>query len=278
MSEHWARHFRTRHPDLQSHWASGLECCRAKALNHTQVTKYFDILIELIKTYNIIPSNIYNMDENGVQLGNGKHTLVLVDRDQKTIQHLENGDYELVTIIKTVCADGSSLPPSVVVHTEAAKKFRGIRQVIRDHEKAEEDLQWREEHHQCAAAKEAAKAIKNAVTLAAKRIADAQKAVKRELVLARKAKEAAAKKAAVDAKCSAADAEEKKCVAHDCKIAIQAEKEHKRLERASKTICQQIMQSENEDSPHHSSENLNLIDDNTLEPPQPSNMRPCPRP
>jgi hypothetical protein len=114
LSEHWARHFRTRHPDLQSRWASGLECCRAKALNRPQVTEYFNILIELITKYNIIPSNIYNMDEKGVQLGIGKRTLVLVDRDQKTIQHLENGDRELVTIIETVCADGSSVPPSVI--------------------------------------------------------------------------------------------------------------------------------------------------------------------
>ncbi|KAG2739241.1 hypothetical protein P692DRAFT_201677417, partial [Suillus brevipes Sb2] len=62
-----------------------LECCRAKALNRPQVTEYFNILVELITKYNIIPSNIYNMDEKGVQLGIGKRTLVLVDRDQKTI-------------------------------------------------------------------------------------------------------------------------------------------------------------------------------------------------
>jgi hypothetical protein len=170
-----------------------------------------------------------------------------------------------------------------VVHTEAAKKFRGIRQVIRDHEKAEEDLRRREERDQRAAAKEAAKAVKTAMTLAAKRIADAQKAAKRELVLARKAEEAAAKKAAVEAKRSAAaakraDAEEKKRVAHERKMAARVEKERKQLEKASKTIHQQPMESENEDSPNHGSENLNLVDDNTLEPLQPSNIRPRPRP
>ncbi|KAG1718557.1 uncharacterized protein EDB91DRAFT_1258477 [Suillus paluster] len=114
-----------------------------------------------------------------------------------------------------------------VVHTEAAKKFRGIRQ----------------EHDQRAAAKEATKAVKTVMTLAAKCIADAQKAAKRELVLARKAEEAAAKKATVEAKCSAAAAA-----------------------------------NENEDSLNHGSENLNLIDDNTLKPLQPSNIRPRPRP
>ncbi|KAG2158894.1 uncharacterized protein EDB93DRAFT_1245458 [Suillus bovinus] len=134
-----------------------------------------------------------------------------------------------------------------------------------------------------AAVKEAAKAVKTAMTLAAKHIADAQKAAKRELVLARKAEEAAAKKAAVKAKCSAAaakqaDAEEKEHVAQERKIAARAEKERKQLEKASKTICQQHVESENEDSLNHSSENLNLVNDNTLEPLQPSNICPRPRP
>ncbi|KAH7921046.1 CENP-B protein, partial [Leucogyrophana mollusca] len=54
------------------------------------------------------------MDEKGIQLGIGKRTLVLVDRDQKTVQHLENGDRELVTIIECVSADGDALRPSII--------------------------------------------------------------------------------------------------------------------------------------------------------------------
>jgi hypothetical protein len=47
-------------------------------------------------------------------MGVGKRTLVLVDRDQKIVQQLENGNRELVTVIETVCADGTSLWPSVI--------------------------------------------------------------------------------------------------------------------------------------------------------------------
>ena len=54
------------------------------------------------------------MDEKGIQMGVGKRTLVLVDRDQKTVQQLENGNRELVTVIETVCADGTALRPSVI--------------------------------------------------------------------------------------------------------------------------------------------------------------------
>jgi hypothetical protein len=114
VSESWATRFRARHPELSARWSTGLECCRAKALNHTQVTNFFDILTDLITEYKIIPENIYNMDEKGIQMGVGKRTLVLVDRDQKIVQQLENGNRELVTVIETVCADGTSLRPSVI--------------------------------------------------------------------------------------------------------------------------------------------------------------------
>ncbi|KAF5375872.1 hypothetical protein D9615_008241 [Tricholomella constricta] len=114
VSENWARHFRTRHPDLKVRWTSGLESCRARSLNRTQVNEFFEIYHELITSLQIEPHNIYNMDEKGIQLGIGKRALVLVDRDQKTVQQLENGDRELVTVIECVSADGNSLRPSVI--------------------------------------------------------------------------------------------------------------------------------------------------------------------
>lgn len=47
-------------------------------------------------------------------MGVGARTQVLVDRDQKTVQSTEHGNRDLVTIIETVCADGTSLPPAVI--------------------------------------------------------------------------------------------------------------------------------------------------------------------
>lgn len=114
VSEHWVRKFRTRHGDLKARWTTGLESCRAKSLNRTQVSDFFNILEELITQYDIVPSNMYNMDEKGIQLGIGKRTLVLVDRDQKTVQQVEDGSRELVTVIETVCADGTALRPCVI--------------------------------------------------------------------------------------------------------------------------------------------------------------------
>lgn len=38
----------------------------------------------------------------------------IVDRNQKNVQQVENGNREMVTIIETVCADGTSIAPLVI--------------------------------------------------------------------------------------------------------------------------------------------------------------------
>ncbi|EJC99092.1 uncharacterized protein FOMMEDRAFT_94724, partial [Fomitiporia mediterranea MF3/22] len=62
-----------------------LESSRAQALNAFTVKSFFDLLFETLTSYYIKPSNIYNMDKKGVQIGLAGKTRVLVDRDQKTV-------------------------------------------------------------------------------------------------------------------------------------------------------------------------------------------------
>ena len=80
-----------RHPGIKVRWTSSLEECRARALNSHTVHAYFEVLRELIITYNIPPENIYNMDEKGVLLGVIGRIKALFDRDQKTMHHLAQG-------------------------------------------------------------------------------------------------------------------------------------------------------------------------------------------
>jgi hypothetical protein len=92
----------------------GLEKARAKALNRFAVNEFYDILIEVMKEYDILPENLYNMDEKGLQLGIGARIAAMIDRDQKIAYSIEDGNRELVTVIETICADGSVLHPSVI--------------------------------------------------------------------------------------------------------------------------------------------------------------------
>jgi hypothetical protein len=110
----WARAFRQRHPGLKGRWTTGLESCRARCLNWALISEYFDVLEELQLKYNFPPENIYNMDEKGIRMGVGARNMVLVDRDQCTVYHVEDGNRELVTVIETTSPVGGPLRPCVI--------------------------------------------------------------------------------------------------------------------------------------------------------------------
>ncbi len=110
----WVDRFKSRHKDLKVKWTSTLEKCRATNVNPTLVGEFYDILEEVIHKYNIQPENLYNMDEKGIQLGIGSRVAAFVDRDQKNVYSVEDGNRELVTIIETISADGFALKPSVI--------------------------------------------------------------------------------------------------------------------------------------------------------------------
>jgi hypothetical protein len=54
------------------------------------------------------------MDEKGIQLGVGKRVAAIIDCDQKEVYSLKDGNRELVTVIETVSANGTALPPSFI--------------------------------------------------------------------------------------------------------------------------------------------------------------------
>lgn len=124
IGESWVHRFKTRHPELKMKWSTGLEKCRAQSLNEAAVSGFYDLLDELVTQYNVPAENIYNMDEKGIQLGMGKRVRAMVDRDQKCVYQVEDGDRELVTVIECLAADGKAIRPSVV--------FKAVRR----------DLEW----------------------------------------------------------------------------------------------------------------------------------------
>ena len=67
----------------------------------------------------IPPELIYGADEMGIQQGLGCQTRVIGNNGKK-IQHLRrSGTRENITVIVTICADGTSLPPAVIFKGES---------------------------------------------------------------------------------------------------------------------------------------------------------------
>ena len=75
----WPKRFCKCHPDLKMKMTTRLEKARAKALNQHAVNEFFNILTEMITEYNILPENLYNMDEKGLQLGIGAKITAIIN-------------------------------------------------------------------------------------------------------------------------------------------------------------------------------------------------------
>ena len=66
LGHNWVDSFLNRHrEELQTHWSKPLDTQHGRALNPTNVKLWFDLVKENIVDKDILPHNIYGMDESG---------------------------------------------------------------------------------------------------------------------------------------------------------------------------------------------------------------------
>ncbi|KAH0607923.1 uncharacterized protein H6S33_001975 [Morchella sextelata] len=75
---------------------------------------YFQLLQEVIRKYNILPKNTYNMDEKGFMMGIAAKCKIICRRARKNPRLTHNGSREWVTVIEAVSGAGEALPPMVI--------------------------------------------------------------------------------------------------------------------------------------------------------------------
>ncbi|EJF65281.1 DDE-domain-containing protein, partial [Dichomitus squalens LYAD-421 SS1] len=104
------------------YWSHSLDSSRARAINPHNTAEYFRLLKEVIEGgegEEEVPTElIYGMDETGIQLGVGQSERVLGPKGQSIQYQQRSGDRENVTVIVTICADGTSLAPAVIFKGE----------------------------------------------------------------------------------------------------------------------------------------------------------------
>jgi hypothetical protein len=118
-SDVWVRRFLHRHHDqLKYAWVTGMDSNRHNAESQYKYELYFTALQQKVTQYNIQPENTYNMDEKGFALGVLGRTKRVFSRrqyDKKEVkQALQDGSREWVSLLATVCADGTALPPGII--------------------------------------------------------------------------------------------------------------------------------------------------------------------
>ena len=111
----WTHHFLARYGDLLStKWSASLNSVCASAVNPIKVKAWFNLLEEVFNTYHFPPWNIYNFDESGFAIGKGSKQCVITQPGTRTQHTVEDGNKENVTVMCTICTDGTSLTPVVI--------------------------------------------------------------------------------------------------------------------------------------------------------------------
>ena len=110
----WLQSFMKRHPEISLRTPQPTSLARASGFNKTQVTRFFNIIEEIIDQHNITPNNIWNMDESGLTVVQ-KVSKILAKKGKHqvgAITSLERG--HTITIICCMNAAGNYLPPAMI--------------------------------------------------------------------------------------------------------------------------------------------------------------------
>ena len=115
LGESWVHRFLDRHRAvLQTHWSKPLDTQRARAMNPEAKKAWFDLLENFVVKAGIRREDLYGMDETGCPPSDQGTQRVVGGRGTKT-QHKQGGaDRENVTAIVTICADGTTLKPTII--------------------------------------------------------------------------------------------------------------------------------------------------------------------
>jgi hypothetical protein len=86
----------------------------AKALNPSNVNHWFSLVEEHITNKDILPEDIYDIDESGFPLTNTQSCCCVGPQGVKLQHTAGSAEQENMTGIVTICADGTALCPTII--------------------------------------------------------------------------------------------------------------------------------------------------------------------
>ncbi|KAJ3493097.1 hypothetical protein NLJ89_g11092 [Agrocybe chaxingu] len=121
VGQNWTTRFVQRHSDrLKMKDSRPLEDKRGHGANPTANKQYWALLDETIKKYNIRPETTFGTDEIGIQNRSEESERVIAPAHGKGPQYQQHGGTcKNTTVLVTICADGTAIPPTVIFKGEA---------------------------------------------------------------------------------------------------------------------------------------------------------------
>jgi hypothetical protein len=106
---------------------------RVKADSEHSYRHYLELLHAKIQQYDVEPRHIYNMDEKGFLAGVTSKQKRIFSRQpweqKKVTAGLQDRSREWITTLALVCADGSSLDPSIIFKAKGGLRTSWVHDV-----------------------------------------------------------------------------------------------------------------------------------------------------
>ena len=109
--KNWPKAFEKRHPELKSRKVKAVDWNRHDSNIYEKITHWFEVIGKELQDPDILPENVYNMDETGVMLCMLGSVKVLVSKDDAQDYRGAGVERTMVTAIECISGDGRSLFP-----------------------------------------------------------------------------------------------------------------------------------------------------------------------
>lgn len=121
VGKHWADRFVMKHSDrIKMADSSPLEDKRGRAVNPENNKEFWELLKDAEAKPGVCPKTTFGSDEVGVPQRSEERERVVTSRDHTGPQYQQRaGTRENTTVIVTICADGTTLPPAVIFKGQA---------------------------------------------------------------------------------------------------------------------------------------------------------------
>jgi len=101
------------------YWSTPLDGSWGRTVNPVTKEEYFKILKVVREKHDIPDWLVYGADETGIQSGIGVTERVIGPAGAKMQHQQRSGMRENITVLPTICADGTSIAPTVIYKGEA---------------------------------------------------------------------------------------------------------------------------------------------------------------
>jgi len=127
LNRNYLTHFLDRHPNLVSKLSSNFDKGRIKQSDPGVIQRHFSKVQRVRKKYSITTANTYNMDEKGFRQGISDRAKVICQRRERgmTGKMATDGTRELITVVETICGDGTVLSPLIIY--KGVAHYMGVR-------------------------------------------------------------------------------------------------------------------------------------------------------